>query len=163
MGMFRITVPVSTKEALLEPEERLLALMKWIALSIDPSSRWSPIFKRYLGIISGRVQDMGGDPTLILPDPNPVDELCCSGQINELLFDHCGHLKAFVMRDSSGRKEEYDVYERGLEEVIMESWREKRRVDVCSRRRRRREICSLTIGDNEQCCCQCHEKGAKKG
>jgi hypothetical protein len=70
LGVFHITIPVSTKAALLEPEERLLSVLRWIELAIPLDSRWYLVFKRYVEQIAKRVGDMGGDPDKVGADPN---------------------------------------------------------------------------------------------
>jgi murein tripeptide amidase MpaA len=61
IGSFQINIPVQTKAALLEPEERLLSVLRWIARSIPHESRWHPVFRRYVEQIGIRVNALGGD------------------------------------------------------------------------------------------------------
>ncbi len=70
LGVFQLAIPVSTKAALLEPEERLLSVLRWIEKSIPPGTRWFLVFRRYVEQVAGRVRDMGGDPDKVVPDPN---------------------------------------------------------------------------------------------
>jgi hypothetical protein len=70
LGMFKVTIPVSTKGELLEPEVRLLSVLRWIQDAIPLHSRWYPVFDRYLDQVAGRVRDMGGDPDAVKADPN---------------------------------------------------------------------------------------------
>ncbi|HZX70243.1 MAG TPA: hypothetical protein VFE77_05425 [Rhodanobacter sp.] len=72
MGQFNITIPVSTKGALLPREEERLSIMKWINASIPKKSRWWPVFQRYLQQLGGRVTFMGGDPGKVYPSPTGV-------------------------------------------------------------------------------------------
>ena len=67
LGLFKLNIPVGTKASLLESEERTLSIMRWIGKSIPVQSRWFPVFGRYLGQLAERVQEMGGDPVLVLP------------------------------------------------------------------------------------------------
>jgi len=69
IGSFQVTVPVSTKQELLAPEQRLLSVMRWIAQSLSPASRWFPVMQRYLGQLATRVDALGGDATQIPPTP----------------------------------------------------------------------------------------------
>jgi hypothetical protein len=66
-GVFKLTIPVSTKNLLLHSEKRMYAVMQWIGQSIPLTSRWYPVFERYLQQLGGRVQGMGGDPGTIGP------------------------------------------------------------------------------------------------
>jgi hypothetical protein len=70
LGVFKVTIPVSMKGAFLEPEERLLSVLRWILDAIPLHNRWHPVFVRYVDQISGRVRDMGGDPDTVPADPN---------------------------------------------------------------------------------------------
>ncbi len=69
LGVFAVTIPVGTKGTLLEPERRLLSVLRWIGQSIPVTSRWFPVFDRYLELVAGRVRDMGGDPDAVVADP----------------------------------------------------------------------------------------------
>jgi hypothetical protein len=69
LGSFQLMIPVRVGHVLLEPEERLLAIMRWIDESIQATDRWLPVFDRYLEQIADRVRGFGGDPTNILPSP----------------------------------------------------------------------------------------------
>jgi hypothetical protein len=61
LGSFQVTIPVQTKAVLLEPEQRLLSVLRWISRSIPRDNRWRPVFDRYLEQIAGRVDALGGD------------------------------------------------------------------------------------------------------
>ncbi|MGH9970439.1 MAG: LodA/GoxA family CTQ-dependent oxidase [Pyrinomonadaceae bacterium] len=69
LGSFQMTIPVSTKEALLEPEIRKLSVLRHIANSIPPEDQWHPVFLRYLGQIEDRVRGFGGNPDRVAPSP----------------------------------------------------------------------------------------------
>jgi hypothetical protein len=61
-GAFQFTITISTKEQLLLPEERLLAVMRWIWEHMPPQKRWYPVLQRYISDLAGRVQGFGGNP-----------------------------------------------------------------------------------------------------
>jgi hypothetical protein len=44
--------------------------MRYIQQAIPASSRWSPIFTRYIDQIAARVRGFGGDPNTVLPSPD---------------------------------------------------------------------------------------------
>jgi hypothetical protein len=69
LGLFKLNIPVGTRASLLESEERTLSIMRWIGQSIPVQSRWFPVFGRYLGQLAERVQEMGGNPVLVVPTP----------------------------------------------------------------------------------------------
>jgi hypothetical protein len=65
LGSFQVTIPVQTKAVLLEPEQRLLSVLRWISRSIPHDNRWRPVFSRYLEQIAGRVDALGGDSSQV--------------------------------------------------------------------------------------------------
>jgi hypothetical protein len=67
LGSYQISIPVRTREVMLEPEERLLSVLRWIQEAIPVNDRWHPVFDRYLGIIADRVRALGGNPDLVVP------------------------------------------------------------------------------------------------
>lgn len=67
LGSFQVTIPVSTKQALLEPEERLLSVLRWIGESIPHGNRWHAVFRRYVEQTAIRVNDLGGNASHIGP------------------------------------------------------------------------------------------------
>jgi hypothetical protein len=69
LGSFQISIPVGTKDVLLGPEERLLAVLRWILLAIPLTNRWYPVFSRYVEQVADRVRALGGDPDTIEPSP----------------------------------------------------------------------------------------------
>ncbi|MCL1869104.1 MAG: hypothetical protein FWF90_01680 [Promicromonosporaceae bacterium] len=70
LGMFKVTIPVSTKEELLAPELRLLSVLRWILDATPLLSRWHPVMVRYVDQVAARVRDLGGDPDEVPADPN---------------------------------------------------------------------------------------------
>ena len=66
-GTFQLTIPVTTTQALLDSEERLLSVLRWIEKSIPQDNRWFPVSQRHIEQVAGRVQAMGGDPKAIGP------------------------------------------------------------------------------------------------
>lgn len=69
-GMIQIAVSVKSKEELLDPEEHLLSIMRWIQKSKIPESRWFPVFNRYVDQIAEKVDALGGDSSKVLPSPS---------------------------------------------------------------------------------------------
>ena len=70
VGTFQISIPVRNKAALLESEERLLSVLRWIARAIPFDNRWYPVFRRYLEQVGDRVDSLGGDPDQIEGSPD---------------------------------------------------------------------------------------------
>src|SRR5436190_5279294 len=127
LGQFALQIPVSTKALLLPPEERLLSILRYIGLSIDPTTRWYLVWKRYLDDIAGRVGDLGGDPIGVIPDPNggvipnPISvggkKVC--GTICEVFFDRCGCFKGFKLATDHGETR-FECKEEGLGRLVEE-------------------------------------------
>ena len=69
LGSFQMTIPVSTKAVLLEPEIRKLSVLRHIARAIPPEDQWHAVFTRYLDQIADRVRGFGGDPDRVAPSP----------------------------------------------------------------------------------------------
>ena len=142
LGTFQLTIPVSTEEALLEPEERLLSIMRWIEEGIPANDRWWPVVARYVAQIADRVEGFGGDPTQILPSPTgdgipkpprpePKPEKCIdfAGKISGLVFDRFGDFEGFLL-DSEDGERAFHSREREMEELVERAWRERLRVTV---------------------------------
>lgn len=142
LGTFQLTIPVSTEEALLEPEERLLAIMRWIEEGIPANDRWSPVVARYVAQIADRVQGFGGDPGQILPsptgdgipkhrhrEPKPEKRIVFTGKIAGLVFDRFGDFEGFLL-DSEDGERAFHSGEREIEELAERAWRERLRVTV---------------------------------
>jgi glutaminase-like protein len=73
LGSFQLTIPVHTKEVILEPEVRLLSVLRWIRQSIPENDRWHRVFERYVEQTAGRVDALGGYSDDVLPSPSGVD------------------------------------------------------------------------------------------
>jgi hypothetical protein len=69
VGTFELFVVVSTAELVRPEEERLLSVLRHIGRNIRPSSRWYPVFERYLEGTGDKVRGLGGTPGQIAPSP----------------------------------------------------------------------------------------------
>ncbi len=72
VGTFEMFISVSTSELIRPEEERTLAVLKHIAGTIKPASRWYAVFQRYLVDLGDKVRGVGGSPGQI--DPSPTGE-----------------------------------------------------------------------------------------
>jgi hypothetical protein len=136
-GAFQISIPVSTKEHLLEREEVLLSIFRWIALAIPVGDRWYPVFKRYLELIAIRVGEMGGDPSKIEPSANgydgipryrhrePVREREFEGKVEALIYDHFGDFDGFILELRDGERRQFFSREADIETLVREAWSER--------------------------------------
>lgn len=140
-GSFKLTIPVSTRALLLEPEEEHLAVMKWVAEAVPTTGRWYKVMQRYLAQLAGRVTFMGGDPGSIQPSgtglgtgkthPHPGHpELEFVGKIETLMYDRFGDFEAFTLETSCGDYHRFESREPGIAELAHRAWQERRRIRV---------------------------------
>lgn len=158
IGSFHLSIPVSTKEELLPPEERLLSVMRWIFRSIPRHERWYPVFRRYLAVLAGRVSALGGDPDDIIPsptgegrpeprprpEPEHEREVCCTGKIIGLTFDHFGDFEGFTLDTEDGPRR-FRSRETNMRDLAERAWRERLRLTVCAERHAPSRPTSITI------------------
>jgi hypothetical protein len=138
LGTFQLTIPVKAAETLLVPEERLLAIMRWIDKGIPPCDKWSPVFKRYVSQIAGRVTGFGGDPTKIPRSPTgSIPEAATTthlrgfkGKVTGLVYDSFGDFDGFVLITEHGREEHFRGREHRLEELLRRAWSERISITV---------------------------------
>lgn len=69
VGSFEVSIPVANADTIRRSEARFLAVLKSIAGTITPNSRWFSVFDRYLATVSDRVRGLGGNPAAIDPSP----------------------------------------------------------------------------------------------
>jgi Dipeptide/tripeptide permease len=67
LGTFELFIPVSIGDKIRPEEERLLSVLKNIGKSIRLTSRWHPVFQRYLAGTGEKVRGLGGSPEQIEP------------------------------------------------------------------------------------------------
>ncbi|HEV8037736.1 MAG TPA: hypothetical protein VGP62_02660 [Bryobacteraceae bacterium] len=139
LGAFQINLRIHTKQELLVPEERRLALFRWIAENVLPQSRWYPVMQRYIEQLAIRVLHYGGNPIDILPSPTgaiPGDvsgpgEVCVvehhkdhgeqhevTGKVNGLVFDHFGDFEGFILETRLGELERFHSREKRVLEIV---------------------------------------------
>jgi Galactose oxidase, central domain len=140
-GTFKLTIPVSTKALLLEPEEQYLSVMKWVSEAIPTTSRWYLIMQRYLRQIGGRVTYMGGNPTVIpptstgiwttkFPHPDPHGERRFVGKVESVIYDRFGDFEGFTLETMGGEIKRFESREPHIEELARRAWQERYRVMV---------------------------------
>jgi hypothetical protein len=146
IGAFQITIPVSTKDEMLVPEERLLSVMRWIGETIPPDSRWYPVFLRYLGQLAGRVGGLGGHPDQVPPtgsgtwpglwpvrhpgrhEPPGVlghERLWFTGKIDAIVYDHFGDFEAFILQTCDGEQRRFDSHEPEVHNLVRRACAER--------------------------------------
>jgi|GEM_PF-1244554 len=75
LGAFQLNIPVRTRGVLLDREEGLLSVLRWIRQTIPIDNRWFPVFERYLDQVADRVDGFGGDSDQIAPSPDGAGRL----------------------------------------------------------------------------------------
>jgi hypothetical protein len=140
LGAFQIQITISTKHEILVPEERRLALFRWIAENVAPKSRWYPVMHRYIRQLAGRVAGFGGDPGAIQPSPTGSlhgapkpghggpghggadhDDHEVTGKVSGLLFDHFGDFEGFVVETRLGHERHFHSREKRVLDVVREA------------------------------------------
>ena len=146
LGAFQLAIPVKDKAVLLEPEERLLSVMRWIGQAIPAHSRWYPVFIRYLDKLGGRVSSFGGDPTQIQPSPTgtgkphrrrphkPPEHLRheLTGKVAGLNYDHFGDFEGFILETDHQHHHQYYSSEPEIAELAQHAWHERLRITIHS-------------------------------
>jgi hypothetical protein len=74
LGAFQFNVPVATDPEILPNATRSLSILRYIQQTIPSSSRWNPIFARWLQSLASKISGLGGDPTQVLPSPTGGDK-----------------------------------------------------------------------------------------
>ena len=70
IGTFQLSVSIGKAADLQAAEVHNLSLLRYIALTVPPASRWYAIFVRYLSVIAGRVREFGVDPDTVEANPD---------------------------------------------------------------------------------------------
>jgi hypothetical protein len=142
VGSFAVKIPVANGRLILPIEENTLAIMKWRLTQIPTSSRWYPVLQRYISIIAGRVDGLGGNSGSVAPSPTglpPVKpptrvEEEVTGKIEALIYDHFGNFAGFIVETERGRHHRFESREPEMRGVVRRAWAERIRVSVLAER-----------------------------
>jgi hypothetical protein len=150
-GAFQFAIVISTKEQLLFKEQRLLASLRWIQLSIPTNSRWYPVFQRYVEQIAGRVHGFGGNPVLILPSatgdvpghplPKPPkgggsgskehsEYLELTGKVIGICHDRFGDFDGFLLLTECGKERRFRGREHSVARLVTKAWEERAVISI---------------------------------
>ncbi len=174
LGIFQLNIPVGTKKELLEPAERLYAILLWIKKAIPSQSRWYPVFERYLKLMAGRVEGMGGDPTKIKPSGWGVvpgkkghgqdddgddeglgqrgeEEIC--GKVVGLVYNHFGDFEAFLVEIGCGARRKFVSKEVRVERLAREAWESRCTVAVIVSEKHPECPVRIILGGTTRCEC----------
>jgi hypothetical protein len=150
VGTFQLTIPVSTKSAMLPAEIRSLALVRWIQQSIPATDIWAPVFDRYVAQIVERVRGLGGDPSLIQASPTggvtggqgsgttgrgPLvdDGMEYTGKVEGLRYDRFGDFEGFVLRTEQNDELWFRSAETRIEALVRFAWEARVVISVLAR------------------------------
>ncbi len=145
-GTFQVTMPISTKEALLLSEERLLAWLKWKLTVLPSAHRWYPILVRYAEQVGGRIKGFGGDPGRIQPSPTGAvpgfgpprhgepghhgRKGIVVGKVSAVRFDRFGDFVGFCLLDEEGHEHSFRSVEPKTHELITYAWSDRTLIAV---------------------------------
>ena len=150
-GAFQISIPVSVKADMLIPEERMLSVMRWIQETIPASSRWYPVFIRYIEHLAGRVDGLGGVSASIPPTQTGIwpgllkqinwkddghhegkddDRLEFTGKVDGILYDHFGDFTGFIIETRHGEKRKFLSHERKVHNLTEVAWLQRNMVTI---------------------------------
>jgi hypothetical protein len=142
-GSFQISIPVSVKSEMLVPEERNLSVLKWIQQTIPATSRWYPVFQRYIGQLEGLVTAVGGNGSTVPPTqtglwpgmpgvgkgggkgPEPHRPLSFTGKVDGIVYDHFGDFEAFILETFEGERHRFHSHEAPVLRLVQEAWRQR--------------------------------------
>jgi hypothetical protein len=171
VGTFAVRIPVTTAKVMRPMEENTLAIMKWRLQQMDPTNRWLPVLKRYIGLVEGRVRGVYGDPGKIPPsewgiwgEPRPTKPGHGpvrppephpgrhhrhwgehTGKIEGLVFDRFGDFEGLLLREADGEERFFASREAEIEELASFAWEERVRVSVITEGEDREEVARLVL------------------
>ena len=116
-----------------------LAIFKWRLSMMPITNRWYPVMKRYIDILSARIDGLGGDSGSIQPSPTGLPEPVgkpgkkhlkeYTGKICEILYDCFGDFEGFTLCSCS-EEHAFASREKGIEDVALYACRERNLVSV---------------------------------
>ena len=131
VGTFEVRIPVTTRGAMLQPEEDTLAIMKWRLQQTAPTNRWYPVLLRYISYIAGRVDGLGGNSGSIMPSPigahPPPKPVEYTGKVSGITYDRFGDFESFTVWTEKGQEKTFRSKEKNTEILVRFAW-EKRAV-----------------------------------
>jgi hypothetical protein len=143
VGSFQVKIPVETKKTMLPAEETTLAIFKARLGAMSPSNRWYPVLLRYIGLLSARVNGLGGNASSIPASfsgySGPVigeggegrrrPRAEYTGKVAGLIFDHFGDFEGFLL-ETDCSEHTFLSRERAIEELAERAWHERLRITV---------------------------------
>lgn len=164
-GAFQVSIPISSRSALLADEIRLLSVLKHILSTIPVGDRWFLPFSRYVTEIGNRVRGFGGDPEAVKPNPNGLPEgpgtggrdnpkldperptdirtRLFKGKIVSLIYDRWGDFEGFILGTADGERR-FNSREHTIENLANRGWTERILVHVYADLEDTRKVISIT-------------------
>lgn len=155
VGTFAVRIPVATADTILPLEENILAIMKWRLSQTPPADRWYPVLLRYVGLIEGRVNGLGGSANSIEPSPYGAYPLPVvikepkekrhehTGKVAGVVYDRFGDFDGFWLLTECGEEREYRSRESEIEALVRYAWRDRVVISVVSEQNAER--CPIAI------------------
>ncbi len=138
-GAFQINIPIRADADILPFDMNTLAIFKWRLSMMPVTNRWHPVMKRYIDILSARIDGLGGDSGSIQPSatglPEPIGKPGNKhlkedrGKICEIFYDCFGDFEGFALCSCSEERR-FASREKGIEEVALYACRERNLVSV---------------------------------
>jgi hypothetical protein len=138
-GAFQINIPIQADADILPFDLNTLAIFKWRLSMMPVANRWYPVMKRYIDILSARIDGLGGDSGSVQPSPTglpgPVGKPGkkhlkeYTGKICEITYDCFGDFEGFKLCSCSEERA-FISREKGIEEVALYACRERHLVSV---------------------------------
>ena len=161
-GIFRVTIPVSTKQALLADEEKYLSILKWILKGTPVQSRWYPVLRRYIEQIGWRVDGMGGNAGAVgatgdgnwqgsKPGKGHEGEEI-AGKVVALIYNGSGEFEGFELESAGCGVRRICSREPRVEAIAHRAWRERSTVAALVRRGDPCCLIALIVGGVPYCC-----------
>lgn len=128
-----------------------------------PANRWRPVLERYIGLLSARVDGLGGDASAIPPsfygfgggEPGESghegdrgdhyekwEER--TGKVNGLIFDHFGDFEEFILNTEEG-EHRFFCHEIEIRTLAEWVWAERLRVTVLAGRDEPRRLLKIIV------------------
>ena len=166
-GIFRVTIPVSTKGALLAGEEKYLSILRWILKGTPVQSRWYLVLKRYIEQIAWRVDGMGGTSGAVIAtgDGNwqgttaggggePHEKKEIAGKVIGLIYSGFGDFEGFELESAGCVIIRICSREPRVEEIAHRAWRERSTVVAIVRADDPCCLLGLLVGGIPSRCCR---------
>jgi hypothetical protein len=135
VGSFQVKIPISTGAAMRPAEETTLAILKARLEGWSKASPWHPVLLRYVDLLAGRLQGIGGDPSAIPPSLGgyrPGSPVCepgerrevFTGKVASVVYDRFGDFCGFVLDTEDGALR-FAAREPAIERVVNRAWAER--------------------------------------